>query len=110
MKIPQQNLKLAVQTAGILDDCNSLLIECLKDNTKKKSEIEDYQLAATYAKEKGHDEKIEFHATVRTLDGKECKPDSLRMIAIATDRFFKERDKQIFHTNRHKDQKIKTSH
>ena len=66
-----------MQTAGILGDCNSLLIECLKDNThththKKKNEMKDYQLAATSAREKGHDENIEFYATVSTHSGKEC--------------------------------------
>ena len=85
-------MKLAVPTATILDDCNSLLIECLKDNTKKENKMEDYQLAATWAKEKGHDENIEFHGIVSTQDDKECKPDNLRMIAIAIDRFAKERE------------------
>ena len=65
MKFPQQKLKLALPTATILGDCNSLLIECLKDNTKKENEMEDYQLAATEAKEKGHDENIEYHYTRR---------------------------------------------
>lgn len=70
MKFPQQKLKLAVPTATILGDCNSLLIECLKDNTEKENEMEDYQLAATWAKEKGHDENIEYHAIVSTQDDK----------------------------------------
>lgn len=63
-----------MQTAGILGDCNSLLIECLNDNThtQKKNEMKDYQLAATSAREKGHDENIEFYATVSTQSGKEC--------------------------------------
>ena len=62
--------------------------------------MEDYQLAATWAKEKGHDESIEFYATVSTQNGKECGPDSLREIATAIDRYGKKREKQTCHTNR----------
>ena len=44
-------------------DSNSVLIESLKDNAQKKKkekgEIDDHQLAATWEKEKSHDENIE---------------------------------------------------
>ena len=108
--------------AGGLGDSNSLLIECLKDNAKKGSEIEDYQLAATWAKEKGHNGNIEsyetgelnnileqFYATVGTQGGKECKPDRLRVMATAIDRHVKDREKQTFHTNRQTIFRMKTS-
>ena len=48
-------------------DSNSVLIESLKDSAQKrrkeKGEIEDHQPAATWKKEKGHDENIESYET-----------------------------------------------
>ena len=98
--------------AGWFGDCNSVLIESLRDKAKEKAKLRaSYRLAASWVKKKGHEEKNiesyetgelnnvfeQFYATVRKQDGKEYKPDSLRVMATAIDRHVKERENQTFH-------------
>ena len=106
-------------------DCNSVLIESFKDNTKNKntklSTVNWLKVWKTWAKGKAHDENIElyepgelnklleqFYATVRKQEGTDYELDSLRVMATAIDRHLKEneykysimRDRQFWGQNK----------